>query len=178
MTHTYELSHWDNPRATIAAIHEKDDDAYYLHGAHMAADALKIFDLKPSELESLTLLDFGCGTGRISRVFARYFKHVHAYDPNKNCIDGAHKEAPGVPIPNVTFTNDFGKVKKCDFAVAINVIEHLSDDDACKAIDDMLSKAHTIALWIPRNNKYLSKYEHTVYMPGKRISYVKVTGRK
>lgn len=143
---SFALSHWSRPRQTIACRHERDDFAYALHGAHSAADALKIIDEKPSALLKKTLIDYGCGTGRISRVFAAHFKEVIGYDPSPECIDEASKECPSIKLKNLSFTNSLPD-KKFDYAVSVNVIEHLNKADAQKAVDDMRRLATHCVIW-------------------------------
>ena len=156
----FPLSHWSRPRATIACRHKDDDFAYALHGAQMAALAVQKLDRLPSVLSGLTCVDYGCGTGRISRVLASYFKSVVGYDPNPECIDEAGQECPGIQIDNLKFTNDLAAVPRCNVAVSVNVLEHLDDKDAQIAIDAMLDHASVAVVWysMERNKRVMAPH--------------------
>lgn len=151
------LSHWSRPRDTIACRHKDDDFAYCLHGAHSAALALQYFDYKPSELRQKTLIDYGCGTGRISRVFAAYFASVVAYDPNPECIDEAHLECPQIAIPNLTLTNTL-PYGGFDCLVSINVLEHLDGKEAEKFMADIMELADERVIWYRIGQDFMHKY--------------------
>lgn len=143
------LSHWENPRDTIACAHKDSDFAYALHGAQMAALVIRALDRRPSELQTMTCLDYGCGTGRISRVLASHFQHVHAYDPQPACMAEAAKECPEIPITNLTI----GVIPHtADVAVCINVIEHLNEQDADNAMSVMLTAAPIAVVWYHAQN--------------------------
>lgn len=175
------LSHWSRPRLTIANRHKEDDFAYALHGAQSAAYALKYIDEKPSVLAEKTLLDYGCGTGRISRVFASHFKSVVGYDPSAECIDEAGKECPGITIKNAKFTNSV-PTERFDYAVSINVIEHLAFDDAKAAINNMRAVANKCVIWyhtgrnaellVPMMTDAQKRAHNECVQSGKRINIV------
>ena len=139
----FPLEHWRNPRGTIACSHQHDDMAYMLHGAQMAAYALRYLGLPLGKVADLTCLDYGCGTGRIARVLASYFKHVHAYDPQPACMEAARKECPAIPIRNLTI----GLPDRADVAVCVNVLEHLDTDRAAAALADMTARCPVSVVW-------------------------------
>jgi len=139
----FPLEHWRDPRGTIACTHKDDDMAYMLHGAQMAAYALRFLNLRPSVLQGMTCIDYGCGTGRIARVLASHFKHVFAYDPQPACMAAAKKECQAIPIHNLTF----GLPSAADVAVCVNVLEHLDTDRCRSAIDDMLTRCQLAVVW-------------------------------
>lgn len=145
----FPLDHWRNPRGTIANAHQHDDMAYMLHGAQMAALALKFLDLRPSMTNAMTCLDYGCGTGRIARVLAGHFRHVYAYDPQPACMDAARKECSAIKIPNLMFALP----ERADVAVCVNVLEHLDADRCAEAVAEMMARCHEAVVWYdPRTN--------------------------
>ena len=163
----FPLDHWKNPRKTIATIFEKNDMAYATHGAIIAMEAIKAMNLLPSEMAEMTLLDYGCGTGRASRVLSHLFKEVHAYDPVKECIDLASKECPGLTFSNVKYYTNINDVPEVDIAVSINVIEHLNAYDAERMIDNLRNKVNGKSyIWhfIKRNLTMLDAYYPTEEM--------------
>lgn len=110
-------------------------------------------------MAQMTIIDYGSGTGRIARVLSRYFKHVYAFEPNKECHAAALKECPEIKLHNVTFVNDFNDVPNCDLSLSVNVIEHLSGALAVQAIENMLNKSAKIALWYHKGASYMHKYK-------------------
>lgn len=133
---------WSNPRNTIACKYKKNDFGYVTHGSLAAVQVLKMFDLVPSALKELTVLDYGCGTGREARIMSALFKEVHAYDPTVNCIEEFKKEnvACEREFPNVYLYTDINKVPECDFGYSLHVIEHLNDADAQVMMDWLYKK--------------------------------------
>jgi 2-polyprenyl-3-methyl-5-hydroxy-6-metoxy-1,4-benzoquinol methylase len=157
----FPLSHWKNPRKTIATRFEHNDIAYATHGAIIAMEALKAIDLPPSKLNTMTLLDYGCGTGRAARVMSKLFAKVYAYDPVKECINLAYNECEGIDFPNVEYFSDITLVPKADIAICINVIEHLVDTEAQILIDTIKEKVvGPTYMWYStsKNKNIIDKY--------------------
>ncbi len=127
---TFKLDHWRNPRATIAANLRNHDIEYATHGAVEALKILKFTDFSIQQMANMTVLDYGCGTGRMARPLTGLFKHVYAYDPVMECINEGKKECGELKFKNLTMTYDFNIIPKVDFAISISVMEHLTDEDA------------------------------------------------
>lgn len=143
----FGLDHWRKPRATIACKFFDNDIAYATHGAQVAAEAYNLFDLRPSEARQKTILDYGCGTARSSRVLSYLFGFVYGYDPVQECVNTGIHECNGLTFQNMVLTADFTKVPTVDLSVSINVIEHLTDEDAQIMITNLRSKSRACALW-------------------------------
>lgn len=133
----FTKSHWQNPRATIATNFQHKDMEYATHGAIEALKILKYTDYSIQQMSQMTVLDYGCGTGRMARPLTALFKHVYAYDPVLECIVQGKRECKGMQFRNLTMTNDINQIPQVDFAISISVIEHLSDDDANLMIADL-----------------------------------------
>ncbi|QDJ96533.1 SAM-dependent methyltransferase [Xanthomonas phage Xoo-sp13] len=158
---TLPLTHWTNPRATIASVFADNDIEYATHGALEALKLLRLTDLSIKDMAKMTILDYGCGTGRMSRVYTGLFKHVYAYDPVIECIAEAKRECAGIKFNNLTLTNDLKEIPKVDFAVSLNVIEHLTDIDANIMITNLkkLVKGDTAILFsLSKNTRVMTPY--------------------
>ena len=127
---SFGLDHWRNPRATIAGNFRKMDFEYATHGAVEALKILQFTDFSIPQMRQMSVLDYGCGTGRMARPLTGLFNQVYGYDPVRECIREGERECQGMRFPNMKLTNNFNEIPTVDFAVSISVIEHLTDEDA------------------------------------------------
>lgn len=159
---TYKLDHWNNPRASIATKYQSNDAAYFSRGANIAIYILKKFDIKPSEAEKLSILDYGCGTGRGAAFCSLFFGNTFGYDPNKFCIAEAHKEniKSDISYKNLLLTHDIHQIQECDIAFSTNVIEHLDIKDQLIMIENLKQKVKgkTLLWYSPERNETLKDY--------------------
>ena len=148
----FELDHWRNPRATIANDLRHNDLAYVTHGALQVGVALRILGRLPSPLT--TLLDYGCGTGRIGRCATSIWKDVYGYDPVPECITVGMKEALPLTVRNLHLTSDWSKVPECDYGISVNVMEHLDVPAQELMIEHLRAKVrgHTVIWYRPASN--------------------------
>jgi SAM-dependent methyltransferase len=158
----FKLDHWNDPRGSIANKYVNNDFAYVTRGANIALYILQKFDLKPSEAKKLTVLDYGCGTGRAALFLASVFGKVVGYDPNTYCIAEAFKEndkSDSKPS-NLILTSSIDEVPVCDLAFSTNVIEHLTPHDAKIMIDNLKQKntGETLLWYAPVNNALLEPH--------------------
>lgn len=133
---------WKKPRQTIATRYQHNDFGYVTNGAVGANGIYALFDMKPSVSKQLTALDYGCGTGRVSRPQTPLYAKIACYDPVVECIAEFHKEIKQceMSFPNLIITSDFNQIPVCDVAWCINVIEHLEADDALQLVQNLQSK--------------------------------------
>ena len=159
---SYDLDHWDNPRGSIANLYVHNDFAYVSRGANIALYILDKFNISPSQAKTMTVLDFGCGTGRAAAFLALMFKSVIGYDPNVNCIRVAKEEniKSDLKLHNLTLISDPAQIPTCDIAFSTNVIEHLTHREQEIMLD--LLKKHVTGkslLWYnPKLNGILKPY--------------------
>lgn len=159
----FTQDHWRKPRETIATRLKDDDIGYATHGAHLAAEVICRLDSKPSELRSLDVLDYGCGTGRVARCIAPFFHRVVGYDPVAECIYVGQKECPNVVSPNVLLTHELDGVGRFHVIYSCNVLEHLDDVAANGMLLNLRSMARPgarLVLWYSmiKNARLISKF--------------------
>lgn len=158
----YDLNHWNNPRASIATKYNNNDFAYVTRGAMIAFEVMRRFDIKPSEAKEMTILDYGCGTGRAAMFLSFWFKQSIGFDPNRHCIVEANKEnqKSDVNPKNLLLTSTFSDVPTCDIAFSTNVIEHLNEHDQNVMIRNLKKGVigDTLLWYAPTNNPTLEPY--------------------
>jgi 2-polyprenyl-3-methyl-5-hydroxy-6-metoxy-1,4-benzoquinol methylase len=159
----FDIHHWDNPRAAISTVYKDNDFAYATHGGYAAIFALSFFkNYKISDFKEMTILDFGCGTARMSRTLTPLFKHVYAYDPNKECLKEAEAEAIKANLKpnNLTVTGNFDDIPECDICFSINVMEHLdfpSAEDMLKKLKEKVKYESLIWYSVSKNERNIKK---------------------
>ncbi|WP_454848753.1 class I SAM-dependent methyltransferase [Rhizobium binxianense] len=65
----------------------------------------KLLELVPGRS---SLLDIGCGPGKISRPLSKYFRHVVAVDPSRHML-ALGKSLPGGDAPNIRWIEGFAE---------------------------------------------------------------------
>ena len=162
----FPLSHWSNPRKTIANIFEHNDLAFIMHGFENAYKVLNKIEFPVNTLKSKTLLDYGCGEGRVARSLSFFFKEVLAYDPNNECIQESLKEHRNTNkekelVRNIKYTTDLkGITTEFDYICCIDVFQHLNDKESYIEFNNILSKLKTggtLIIWLCGNNKRVLK---------------------
>lgn len=86
--------------------------------------------------KSMTVLEIGCGAGRMTRHLARIFGHVHALDVSGEMIAQARRRLAGVENVSLYHTDgvglaDIGEVE-LDFALSYIVFQHIPDIDVIR----------------------------------------------
>jgi len=160
---------WEDPRASIAFRYKENDFAYSMHGAVAAMTVLRTLDLKPSECKQLTILDYGCGTGREARVLSQLFKKVIAFDPTQACLDTFQKEIKQCEreFPNIELVNSADKIPVCDVGYSMHVIEHLDEKDSQFMVDQLKAKVRgnvCLAYHAEKNREVLKNYLSTAVL--------------
>lgn len=148
---------WGNPRNTIASKFEKNDFGYVTAGALGAANMIVMLNMLPSITKTMTFLDYGCGTGRMSRILTPFFRGVIGYDPTPECIEESIKEsdACGTNFGNLKMTHNLDNVPVCDVGCCINVLEHLTESDTIALINNLKAKViGNIILTYPITKNY------------------------
>lgn len=149
---------WRYPRATIAQIYENNDYGYVMHAGMLFMEFLFASGLHPKDLRGKKILDFGCGTGRVSRFLALTGAYVVGYDPTPECIEQSMIEAEKAPPTSLApklLTSDLSTVgKDFDIIVCINVLSHLDRENHNAAIEKiikLLKENGSCYLWVHKN---------------------------
>jgi len=115
---------WDKTASQYDQIEMKDEQTY-----------LQIMQRTKTYLEiSYTVLDYGCGTGRITNEIAEDVKVIHAIDTSSNMIAIAENKAKERNTLNITYTHTTifdEKYKKGSFdaILALHVLHLLEDTE-------------------------------------------------
>lgn len=157
------VTRWGNPRRSIANKFEENDLGYATAGILGALNVYIQLNLQPSVTKTMTILDYGCGTGRMARVFTPLFKGVFGYDPTPECIEEAKKETLNCDLPfgNLKFSNNLAEIPRCDVGCCISVIEHLSPHDSAMLIQNLRKKVKGpigITYSVEKNAKVIQPY--------------------
>ena len=154
----FDLDHWKNPRKTIASEFQNNDFGYLNHAYKVAGEILRFVDLKPTHMRTMSLLDYGCGTGRISMALSHAFNRVVGYDPVPECIAVAHSDKQRsigrtVTMNNLSFHSNFTELdgKTFDVIVSVSVLEHLTLADqiiALRNIHSAMGESSLAILWL------------------------------
>jgi len=135
---------WRTPRLTISNAYQDNDYGYVMHAGMMFMEFLFATGVPARDLKGKKILDYGCGTGCISRFFALTGAYVVGYDPTPECIAEAlvieRKKAPPTSLAPKLLTSDFSKVGgNFDIAVCINVLPHLRGTEHDAAMDNIIN---------------------------------------
>ena len=146
----FPLSHWK--RETIST--GLNSLQYQLHGIYNALLVLEHSGFTPNGAKSSSVLDFGCGTGKVSRVLSFIFGNVVGYDPAHSCITAALTECKPwatCPMDNLTYVDRLPQDALFDCICSINVVEHLGDSGAVQAFSEMealLRPGGVLVIWV------------------------------
>jgi hypothetical protein len=108
------------------------------HGGILALQDVLALGWDAETMARSTLLDFGCGTGRVSRVLCGLFRETLGYDPNRRAIERARTECPPSPVarldfPGLRYAETLEGEGQYDVAISHNVFEHLTEADCLAA---------------------------------------------
>lgn len=174
----FDKQHWNDPRATIATIYKDNDYGYVMHAALTVTEIERNIDLTPKELSTKTILDYGCGTGRMTMILSYKFLNVMGYDPVVNCITLAESDRNKVNFScdNLKFTTDIASVEQYDYVCSVSVLEHLYTDDFNAAMRDIArcTKIGAVLWYSVGKNPNMSYFTNAKYGDFKGKSDIRV----
>lgn len=100
------------------------------------------------------ILDYGCGTGSLTRLLSANFDEVSGYDPSEESLGLARQQAAGV-----TFHSDEGSIPRDHFQVAVmsGVLHHVPPKERAAVLATVVSKLE------PGGRLFV--FEHNPYNP-------------
>jgi trans-aconitate methyltransferase len=135
-------------------------------------EILLIEHLKTLEFNSV--LEFGCGFGRTTKIFAEIFsiqKH-HAFDLSSHQIENATKYCKGLNIKFMTSSiKDFRTNEKFDVVFGPEILMHIEPKDIEFVIKKMscFSNKYLILTVFPHTTQKIHRGTHTFYHDYKKI---------
>lgn len=148
---------WDNAAKTNAdaAIHPAGLQGKKIYEQSGSFDVDTIIaalnQIDPTRLEnSPTIIDYGCGNGRVSLPLSIAFSHVYAIDCSYEMLQQLPRDTNITPVLSVD--NWFGLPEPADFAFSISVFIHNNHNSGLqmmKAISENLKPGGIALLQIP-----------------------------
>lgn len=131
-----------------------------------------------SKIHWHSLIDIGCGDGRMSREIKLMFtnRYVSGIDFSKHAIQLAkamNQDLPSIVFEERDITIDNSKTKY-DVAILMEVLEHIppeSSADFIAAVHAQLSKGGTLLLTVPHSNKPV-EYKHFMHFDSVRLKAI------
>jgi 2-polyprenyl-3-methyl-5-hydroxy-6-metoxy-1,4-benzoquinol methylase len=113
-------------------------DNYYESGQNSAfiiLETAKKFQSK--EVNKLTIIDFGCGNGRVSIPLSEFVKTVYAVDFVPEMVNQIISKSNIERITTEDGTADFNIDEKADIGFTISVFIHNTYIDGCKIVESI-----------------------------------------
>jgi trans-aconitate methyltransferase len=138
--------------------------SYQNSGQEAAAEIeslCKVFSNSPIH----SILDWGCGVGRVTRCLPTYFPEAHIVgaDANPNCIEWLQNNIPDIQWI-LSNANDRGEnlIGSYDLIIALSVLTHLPTNEQANWLNKLHSLLNTKGLvWLSTHGKtYLYQLTH------------------
>lgn len=111
---------------SYAAAHEASIAASGESAEYFAVYKQKVIERLLGRGFDRPVLDFGCGTGRLTQLLAGSFATVHGYDPSRACLELARRDAS-----RATFHDDAAALRAGSYGAIVlaNVLHHVAPAD-------------------------------------------------
>lgn len=146
------MNQWE----VIASNYEVERDKLSLPAILVDDLVLKLADAGPQG----NLLDFGSGSGTLTRLLAARGRRVTAYEPNKPMQDVMLKQTSSVLMERVTPVSDLADIAGTfETILCINVVDHLLDVySTFQMFRKMIAPNGNVIICIPHPLKNLGKW--------------------
>ena len=118
----FTVSQYDN-------LNEKQIKENFFHSGELYTQKILSWiesDFKDFNIQSASVLDFGCGVGRVVLPLSKKFKNVCGIDISKGMLEEAVKNCKEQNIDNCVFDTELTNVKdKFDLVHSIVVFQHI-----------------------------------------------------
>lgn len=115
-----------------------------------------IYDLLKDYTAGKTVMEIGCGIGNLTQHFLRSAAKLIGIDTSSFFMQHLRIDCPGIEVYNFDVTDD--KVlslasKRLEAVIAVNVLEHVRDDEKALAnIRELLQPGGRLLLFVPAMN--------------------------
>lgn len=120
-------------------------EAFYQSGDKHISNVLRVFKTtwKNADFPTVSALDFGCGTGRLSLALSKHFDEVVGVDVSAGMLAHANENKAAREITNVTFKEIPGKApfleEQYDYIHSAMVFQHIHPAIGLPILDHLLA---------------------------------------
>jgi len=153
------------PPDTLLYETGKQDYAAYFQSGQEAAAEIKSLCKLFSNSSIHSILDWGCGVGRVTRYLPTYFPEAHIVgaDANPNCIEWLQNNIPDIQwiLSNATDRGE-NLIGSYDLIIALSVLTHLPANEQANWLNKLNSLLNPQGLvWLSTHGKtYLHQLTH------------------
>lgn len=135
-----------HPEYRSEQLDEEAKGQFFASGKHHVDRIIKVFSrvFPKRKMEFKNVLDFGCGTGRVSLALADHWEHVVGVDISPGMIKEAEQNRVRLGVKNANFqliegNRDFLD-QKFDFVHSVMVFQHIHPRDGMEILDYLLEQ--------------------------------------
>ena len=117
-------------------------EGYWVESENHILDLMKRHIDENIQSEKISLLDAGCGEGRLTAYFSKYFDHILAIDPDKSRLDTAKEIIQNLGVSDkVHFDGipleELGEREKFDVILCSHILQHVHTELIIKILSKL-----------------------------------------